>query len=78
MCDHTYAAANAFGFRCPACDDGSHLDIQAHVWVTLTEDGSDPDAAHDLSHHWDEASHFFCTRCAASGWVSELRNAGAS
>lgn len=50
MCDHIHNA-NAFGFRCPACGDGSRLDIQAHVWVTLTEDGTDPNAAHDMSHH---------------------------
>ncbi len=78
MRNHTHSAANPFGFRCPACGDGSHLDIQAHVWVHLTEDGTDPDAAHDASHHWDEASVYLCTRYAALGRVRDLHGRGAS
>lgn len=53
----------------PACGDGSRLDIQARTWVCLTEDDADPDAAHGIAHYEAEAAYFFCTRCAASGWI---------
>lgn len=68
---------NAFALHCPACGDAAHLDIQAQVWVRLTDDGTDADEAHDGSHHWDDESYYFCTRYASSGRVRDLGSGGA-
>ena len=62
---------NSFDLVCPSCFDGEALDIQAHVWVRLTIDGTDADAAHDGSHDWNKASPFKCT-CGHTGTVGDL------
>jgi hypothetical protein len=63
---------NVFDLSCPACN-GTDIDVQALVWVRLTEDGTDADASHDSSHHWDKDCRFICRDCARQGLVSELK-----
>ena len=41
---------NEFNMRCPNCGSVDQIDIEAIVWVRLTDDGTDPDAARD-GHH---------------------------
>lgn len=67
---------NGFGFRCPNCGDTAHIDIQALIWVRLTEHGTDPDEAHDTDHNWEGSSFYLCTRCASSGRVCDLYDEG--
>lgn len=38
---------NAFNLSCPDCGEAGHIDIQALIWVRLTQDGTDADPAHD-------------------------------
>jgi hypothetical protein len=63
---------NTFDLSCPTCHGGD-LDIQALVWVRLTEDGTDADASHDGGHHSNRDSWFLCRYCARQGRVSGLK-----
>ena len=55
--------SNAFNFTCPGCGNADQIDIQALVWVRVTEDGTDADHTHDGSHLWDTSSFYFCACC---------------
>jgi len=64
--------ANQFDMVCPKCGRTDQLDIAATVWVRLTPDGTDNDAADDGDHEWDDDS---VCRCAACGWAGTVLNA---
>lgn len=55
--------------RCPECGADNQLDIQALVWVRLTQDGTDAGASHDGSHQWDDDSSCRCDNCGWNGTV---------
>lgn len=63
---------NQFGMACPKCGRGDALDVAARVWVRLTLDGTDADAALEHDHDWDNES---ACRCAACGWSGKALNA---
>lgn len=65
---------NAFDFKCPACGNDDQLDILASIWIRLTEDGTDPDAATNGDHEWNEHSAFSCTACGVMGKVANLED----
>jgi hypothetical protein len=63
---------NQFNFACPQCGQGDELDIAATVYVRLVADGTDADASHDGSHHWQDDSEAQCLACGWSGTVLNL------
>ena len=71
--------SNQFQMRCPKCKSADQIDIEAIVWVRLTEDGTDADASNDGGHTWDDGSAATCAACGCSGTVfdfdSELEGA---
>ena len=71
---------NEFNMRCPKCGSADQIDIEAIVWVRLTDDGTDPDAARYGHHEWDGASHARCDACDHRGIVSTftVREGGAA
>ena len=58
--------------RCPQCGNNDNLDINANIWVRLTDDGTDPDLAASRDHEWDDASHIRCVSCGHSGTVGNF------
>ncbi len=58
--------------RCPQCGSNDTLDINANIWVRLTDDGTDPDLAASRDHEWDDASHIRCASCGHSGKVGDF------
>jgi hypothetical protein len=59
--------------RCPQCGSQDHLDINANIWVRLTDDGTDADLAASRDHEWNDASHIRCVSCGCSGKVGEFQ-----
>lgn len=62
-----------WGMRCPKCKSSDSLDIQALVWIRLTEDGTDADASGDGSHHWEDGSSCVCRNCGWKGTAKETQ-----
>jgi Zn ribbon nucleic-acid-binding protein len=58
--------------RCPQCGNNDNLDINANIWVRLTDDGTDADLAACRDHEWDDASHIRCVSCGHSGKVGDF------
>lgn len=58
--------------RCPQCGKHDHLDINANIWVRLTDDGTDADLAASRDHEWGDASHIRCASCGHSGKVGDF------
>jgi hypothetical protein len=54
---------NAFDMRCPNCGAEDCIDIQARLWVHVTDDGTDPDASDNGNHEWTQDSPALCTAC---------------
>ena len=59
--------------KCPKCEDSDSLDVAAHVWVRLTDTGSDADESNDGSHEWGDEDAIQCIACGHSGKVAEFR-----
>ena len=57
---------------CPQCGNDDKLDINANIWVRLTDDGTDADLAASHAHEWDDASHIRCVSCGHSGKVGDF------
>lgn len=63
--------ANQFGYACPKCGSANSIDIEANVWVRLTNNGTDADSSRDGSHTWDDISPATC-ECGWEGVVRDL------
>jgi hypothetical protein len=59
--------------RCPQCGKHDNLDINANIWVRLTDDGTDADLAASRDHEWNDASHIRCVSCGCSGMVGDFQ-----
>jgi hypothetical protein len=55
--------SNLFELRCPACGDENQIDIQATVWLRVTENGTDADASENGDHIFTEKSAACCGAC---------------
>lgn len=67
--------ANQFDYECPKCGDCDSLDIEATVFVRLTEDGTDLDLSRNGDHEWSDDSFATCG-CGWDGKVSDLSPEG--
>jgi hypothetical protein len=66
------AVAATWEMACPHCRRSDQLDVNAHVWVRLTADGTDADASDNGSHEWDDDDPCLCAAC---GWSGTVRGA---
>jgi hypothetical protein len=64
---------NSFNLRCPKCGSSDEIDVSAHIWARITEEGTDTDLAKDGNHEWDDDSHARCAACSHSGKVTDFR-----
>jgi hypothetical protein len=64
--------SNTFEMRCPKCGCEDQIDVQAAIWVRLTSDGTDADAAADGGHDWTDDSSATCAACDYTGTVKEF------
>ena len=60
---------------CPKCGNENELVVQASMWVSLMDDGTDPFA--DATRHcgevdWDSDSPCFCPECNWRGIVNDF------
>ena len=59
---------NCFDMRCPKCGGTDEIDIQAQIWIRLTSNGTDADAADGNGDHvFDNSSPAACSSCGYSG-----------
>ena len=58
--------------QCPKCGRNDELDVQALIWVRITEDGTDADLAEDKDHTWEDDSPIVCNSCGWQGKVKEF------
>jgi hypothetical protein len=63
--------SNFFDLRCPKCSSENEIDVQAAVWLRLTEDGTDADAAECGDHEYNQHSPATCNTC---GYIGKLRD----
>jgi len=66
------AMSNTFEMRCPKCGGEDQIDVQAAIWVRLTSDGTDADAAADTGHDWADDSRAVCAACDYTGRVKDF------
>lgn len=71
------------GFRCPECRQTDELLINANVWASVTDDGTDfyADSVKGRADvEWDDSSAAECPYCGHSGTVLDFfdRNADVS
>lgn len=64
---------NQFCLRCPKCHRTDRVDISASIWVRLTADGTDADAALDGDHEWNSDSPAFCANCEFRATAADFR-----
>jgi hypothetical protein len=69
------SAPNFLGLRCPCCGDAHSIDICAEVWVRVTADGTDADAAGDGSHDYTPQSPAMCGACGHCGQLEDFERA---
>ena len=55
--------SNFLDMRCPNCGDEDRIDIEATVWIRVTEEGTDVDAAGDGNHEYTPKSMAVCAAC---------------
>jgi hypothetical protein len=63
---------NLFDMRCPKCRDTERIDIQARLWIRVTEDGTDADASKNGDHEWTPNSPALCGACGHCGTVRDF------
>lgn len=63
---------NAFDMKCPKCGDSGQIDVAATVWVRLSCDGTDADAAENGDHEWGDDADAVCHSCGHSGKVRDF------
>lgn len=59
--------ANFLDYRCPDCGDEDHIEVSATIWVRLTADGTDTDAAELGGHDYTPRSDARCAQCGHDG-----------
>jgi hypothetical protein len=71
--------SNFLDLRCPHCGETNPIDIQATVWLRVTENGTDADA--DLSgngdHEFTRESWTVCGECGEGGKLRHFETGGA-
>lgn len=63
---------NFLNLVCPACGADAHIDIAAHIWVRITEHGTDPDLSECRDHEYHPLSPAICWRCRFIGKVRDF------
>ncbi|WP_299593586.1 hypothetical protein, partial [uncultured Tateyamaria sp.] len=58
---------------CPSCQQDDTLDVQTHVMVRITKDGTDVQESCDGSHEWDDNSKLLCASCGWTGTVNDAQ-----
>ena len=64
--------ANAFDHVCPQCGGADHIDVAATIWLRLTEDGTDSDAAANGDYEFDPRSLAVCQACDFHGRLGDF------
>jgi hypothetical protein len=67
---------NFLNMRCPKCGDEDRLDIESTLWLRVTADGTDPDAAGRGDHDYTPMSPAICRACDHLGTVWDFERAG--
>jgi hypothetical protein len=65
--------SNQFDMKCPECGSAEEIDVAATVWVRLTPDGTDADAAGGGDHEWDDDTSALCGMCHYEGKVRDFQ-----
>lgn len=55
--------SNFLDMCCPSCGDDQQIDIQASVWIRVSQDGTDADAANCGDHEFTPESTACCKGC---------------
>jgi ribosomal protein L37AE/L43A len=63
---------NFLDLVCPSCGRDDCVEIAAHIWVRVTQDGTDPDQAETRDHEYHQRSPAICSRCGFVGTVSHF------
>src|SRR5690242_19297057 len=64
--------SNLFELRCPCCRSEDQIDVQAKVWVRLTESGSDADVSGCGDHHYSPESAATRDACGYAGCLRDF------
>jgi hypothetical protein len=67
--------SNFLDLRCPHCGDANRIDIQASVWVRVTENGTDMSGNGD--HEFTPESWTVCGECGESRELRQFETGGA-
>jgi hypothetical protein len=70
--------SNFLDIRCPACGNTDQLDVQAHVWLRITADGTDADASGIGDHEYTPDSFTVCGAYGHTGELEEFEEAAPS
>jgi hypothetical protein len=69
--------SNFLDLRCPQCGDTNRIDIEATVWLRVTENGTDADLSGNGDHEFTPESWTVCGQCGAGGELRQFESGGA-
>jgi hypothetical protein len=64
--------SNFLDMRCPKCGGEDRIDIEAKVWVRVTDNGTDADASECGDHNYTPESAALCGVCGHWSTVREF------
>jgi hypothetical protein len=64
--------SNFLDMRCPKYGDENRIDIEATLWVRVTEDGTVADASGNGQHDYTPKNLAFCGACLHGGTVADF------
>jgi hypothetical protein len=69
--------SNFLDLRCPHCGSTDRLDVEATVWLRITENGTDADLSANGDHEFTAASPTVCGQCGQRGELRQFDTGGA-